>query len=88
MISSNLKEFGNRPIENITFDEVKKYLDEGSNLIREVSSSISIRKAGSSVASFKVSFSLGMGNNERQMESYICLFTLSQDDKPKRKKSG
>ena len=42
--SKNLKEFGNRPIENITFDEVKKYLDEGSNLIREVSSSISIRK--------------------------------------------
>ena len=42
--SKNLKEFGNRPIENITFDEVKKYLDEGSNLIREVSCSISIRK--------------------------------------------
>jgi DNA topoisomerase-1 len=42
--SKNLKEFGNRPIENITFDEVKKYLEEGSNLIREISSSISIRK--------------------------------------------
>jgi DNA topoisomerase-1 len=42
--SKNLKELGNRPIENITFDEVKKYLEEGSNLIREVSSSISIRK--------------------------------------------
>jgi DNA topoisomerase-1 len=39
-----LKELGNRPIENITFDEVKKYLEEGSNLIREVNSSISIRK--------------------------------------------
>jgi DNA topoisomerase-1 len=42
--SKTLKELGNRPIENITFDEVKKYLEEGSNLIREVSSSISIRK--------------------------------------------
>jgi DNA topoisomerase-1 len=42
--SKNLKELGNRPMENITFDEVKKYLEEGSNLIREVSSSISIRK--------------------------------------------
>jgi DNA topoisomerase-1 len=42
--SKTLKEFGNRPIENITFDEVKKYLDEGSNIIREINSSISIRK--------------------------------------------
>jgi DNA topoisomerase-1 len=42
--TKNLKEFGNRPIENITFDEVQKYLEEGSNLIREVSASISIRK--------------------------------------------
>jgi DNA topoisomerase-1 len=42
--TKNLKEFGNRPIENITFDEVQKYLEEGSNLIREVSTSVSIRK--------------------------------------------
>jgi DNA topoisomerase-1 len=42
--SKNLKELGNRPIENITFDEVRKYLDEGSNMIREISSSVSIRK--------------------------------------------
>lgn len=42
--TKNLKEFGNRPIENITFDEVQKYLEEGSNLIREVSESVSIRK--------------------------------------------
>ena len=42
--SKNLKELGNRPIENITFDEVRKYLDEGSNIIREISSNISIRK--------------------------------------------
>jgi DNA topoisomerase-1 len=42
--SKNLKELGNRPIENITFDEVRKYLDEGSNMIREISSCISIRK--------------------------------------------
>jgi DNA topoisomerase-1 len=42
--SKNLKELGNRPIENITFDEVRKYLDEGSNMIRVISSNISIRK--------------------------------------------
>lgn len=42
--SKTLKELGNRPIENITFDEIKKYLDEGSNIIREINSSISIRK--------------------------------------------
>jgi DNA topoisomerase-1 len=42
--SKTLKELGNRPIENITFDEVKKYLEEGSNLIREINSSTSIRK--------------------------------------------
>jgi len=42
--TKNLKDLGNRPIENITFDEVQKYLEEGSNLIREVSASVSIRK--------------------------------------------
>ena len=42
--SKTLKELGNRPIENITFEEVKKYLEEGSNIIREISSDISIRK--------------------------------------------
>ncbi len=42
--SKTLKELGNRPIDNITFDEVKKYLDEGSNMIREISSNLSIRK--------------------------------------------
>jgi len=43
-ISKTLKELGNRPIENITLDEVKKYIEEGSNMIREINSSISIRK--------------------------------------------
>jgi len=42
--TKNLKELGNRPIENITFDEVKKYLEEGSNIVREINSNISIRK--------------------------------------------
>jgi len=42
--SKTLKELGNRPIENITFDEVKKYLEEGSNMIREISKDLSIRK--------------------------------------------
>jgi DNA topoisomerase-1 len=42
--TKNLKELGNRPIENITFSEVKKYLDEGSNITREINSNMSIRK--------------------------------------------
>jgi DNA topoisomerase-1 len=42
--SKTLKELGNRPIENITFDEVRKYLDEGNNMIREISANLSIRK--------------------------------------------
>ena len=42
--SKNLKELGNRPIENITFEEVKKYLDDGNKNIREINSSTSIRK--------------------------------------------
>ena len=32
------------PIENITFEEIKKYLEEGSNLIREINTNFSIRK--------------------------------------------
>ena len=42
--TKNLKELGNRPIENITFEEVKKYLEEGNNLIREINANLSIRK--------------------------------------------
>ena len=42
--SKTLKELGNRPMENITFDEVKKYLDEGSNIIRDITNNLSIRK--------------------------------------------
>ena len=42
--SKTLKELGNRPIDNITFDEVRKYLDEGSNMIRDISANLSIRK--------------------------------------------
>ena len=42
--SKTLKELGNRPIENITFDEIKKYLEEGSNLIREINKDLSIRR--------------------------------------------
>jgi DNA topoisomerase-1 len=42
--SKTLKELGNRPLENITFEEVKRYLEEGSNMIREINSSLSIRK--------------------------------------------
>lgn len=43
-ISKPLKDIGNRPLENITLEEVKVYLDEGSNIIRVISSNIAIRK--------------------------------------------
>ena len=33
--SKTLKELGNRPIENITFDEVKEILEKGSGIVRE-----------------------------------------------------
>lgn len=42
--SISLKELGNRPIENITFEEIKTILDKGSNLVREINKSLSIRK--------------------------------------------
>jgi DNA topoisomerase-1 len=42
--SKALKELGNRPIESITFNEIEKYLSEGSNVIRNISENITIRK--------------------------------------------
>lgn len=42
--SRTLKELGNRPMENITFQDVKDILDNGSNLVREINSYMSIRK--------------------------------------------
>uniref|UniRef100_A0A6C0DJA8 DNA topoisomerase n=1 Tax=viral metagenome TaxID=1070528 RepID=A0A6C0DJA8_9ZZZZ len=43
--SKTLKQFGNRPIESITFEEVKPLLEEGSNMVREITKDISIRKS-------------------------------------------
>lgn len=42
--TQNLKELGNRPIENITFQEVINILDNGSNVIRNINEFITIRK--------------------------------------------
>jgi DNA topoisomerase-1 len=42
--SKTLKELGNQPVESIQFKDVEKYLMEGSNIIREVSDNITIRK--------------------------------------------
>jgi DNA topoisomerase-1 len=42
--SKTLKELGNRPIENITFEEVRAILEKGSGVVREINSSLSIRK--------------------------------------------
>jgi DNA topoisomerase-1 len=44
--TKTLKELGNRPIENITFEEVKNILDKipsGSGIIREITRELSIR---------------------------------------------
>ena len=43
--SKTLKELGNQPIESITFKDIEKYLYEGSNIIREISDNITIRKS-------------------------------------------
>lgn len=43
--SKALKELGNQPIESITFKDIEKYLNEGSNIIREISDNITIRKS-------------------------------------------
>jgi DNA topoisomerase-1 len=42
--TKNLKELGNRPLESIKYEDIEKYLDQGSNIVREISNSISIRK--------------------------------------------
>jgi hypothetical protein len=41
--SKTLKELGNRPIENITFEEVKEVIGKGNGIIRIINSDISIR---------------------------------------------
>ena len=42
--SKTLKELGNRPIDNITLNEVIEILENGCGIIREISSNVSIRK--------------------------------------------
>jgi DNA topoisomerase-1 len=42
--NKSLKEFGNRPLENITLDEVSPFLTMESSIVREVSKNITIRK--------------------------------------------
>jgi DNA topoisomerase-1 len=42
--SKTLKELGNRPIENITLEEVKEILEKGTGIVRVINSSVSIRK--------------------------------------------
>ena len=44
-LSKTLKQLGNRPIESVQLDEVIPFLEEGSNMVREVSTNISIRKS-------------------------------------------
>jgi DNA topoisomerase-1 len=41
--SRALKELGNRPIENITFNEIKSYLSEEKKFMREISPNVSLR---------------------------------------------
>lgn len=40
-----VKELGNRPIENVTFEEVQKYLQEDSGYVRPITPALSIRKS-------------------------------------------
>ena len=42
--SKTLKELGNRPIDNITLNEVIEILENGCGIIRDISSNVSIRK--------------------------------------------
>ena len=41
--SRNLKELGNRPLENITFNEIKPYLNEENNFMKEITPNISLK---------------------------------------------
>jgi len=82
--SKTLKELGNRPMENITFEEVKKYLEEGSNLIREVSTNISIRKGAKGDYIFYKTvklkkpqfFDIKPFNNDAKTDYKICNITI------------
>ena len=82
--SKTLKELGNRPIENITFDEVKKYLEEGSNIIREINSSTTIRKgAKGDYLFYKTTkmkkpqfFDIKSFNSETQEDYKICNISI------------
>jgi len=42
--TKTLKELGNRPIESITYQDVEKYIVEGSNIIRNISDNITVRR--------------------------------------------
>ena len=44
-ISKTLKKMGNRPMNNIQLEEVIPLLEEGSNMVREISADMSIRKS-------------------------------------------
>jgi DNA topoisomerase-1 len=82
--SKTLKELGNRPMENITFEEVKKYLEEGSNLIREINPSISIRKGSKGDYIFYKTakmkkpqfFDIKPFNNDTKSDYKICNMTI------------
>ncbi len=43
--SRHLKELGNKPIENVLFEDVIEILDKGNNIIREINETLSIRKS-------------------------------------------
>ena len=43
--TKSLKGFGNRPLENISFEEVVEVLEKDGNIVREISDNVSIRKS-------------------------------------------
>jgi DNA topoisomerase-1 len=44
-ISQTLKHLGNRPLENIKYEEIRPILEEGGSFVREINANISIRKS-------------------------------------------
>ena len=78
--SRTIKEFGNRPIENIRLEDIIKYLDEGTSIVREISKDISIRRGPKGEYLFYKTikmkkpkfYDIKTFNNENNIDYKIC----------------
>jgi DNA topoisomerase-1 len=78
--SRTIKEFGNRPIENIRLEDIIKYLDEGTSIVREISKDISIRRGPKGEYLFHKTikmkkpkfYDIKTFNNENNIDYKIC----------------